>query len=108
MRIVAAYMTQTMKVDGQDVVLEIWDTAGQERYNSLLPMYYRGSHAALVVYDVTNPDSFKRAATWVKELQVWFHMASVVAWLTGMDLCSALACDYSQSMINASEGDPRS
>lgn len=32
---------------------EIWDTAGQERYNSLAPMYYRGAHAAVIVYDIT-------------------------------------------------------
>lgn len=34
--------------------LDIWDTAGLERFQSLIPMYYRGAHAALVVYDITN------------------------------------------------------
>lgn len=48
---------------------EIWDTAGQERYRSLAPMYYRGAAAAIVVYDITNPDSFAGAKSWVKELQ---------------------------------------
>ena len=52
---------------------EIWDTAGQERYHSLAPMYYRGAQAAIVVYDITNADTFERAKSWVKELQrqVW-------------------------------------
>lgn len=45
------------------------DTAGQERYRSLAPMYYRGAAAAIVVYDITNPDSFAGAKGWVKELQ---------------------------------------
>jgi GTPase SAR1 family protein len=45
------------------------DTAGQERYRSLAPMYYRGASAAIVVYDITNPDSFTGAKSWVKELQ---------------------------------------
>ena len=45
------------------------DTAGQERYRSLAPMYYRGAAAAIVVYDITNPDSFTGAKSWVKELQ---------------------------------------
>ena len=41
----------------------------QERYHSLAPMYYRGAQAAIVVYDITNPDTFARAKNWVKELQ---------------------------------------
>jgi GTPase SAR1 family protein len=32
-------------------------------------MYYRGASAAIVVYDITNPDSFAGAKSWVKELQ---------------------------------------
>ena len=32
-------------------------------------MYYRGAHAAVVVYDITNQDSFKRATSWVNELR---------------------------------------
>ena len=32
-------------------------------------MYYRGAQAAIVVYDITNADSFDRAKNWVKELQ---------------------------------------
>lgn len=32
-------------------------------------MYYRGAAAAIIVYDITNPDSFAGAKSWVKELQ---------------------------------------
>ena len=39
------------------------------RYHSLAPMYYRGAQAAIVVYDITNADTFERAKSWVKELQ---------------------------------------
>ncbi|KAJ3430825.1 ras-related protein rab-26 [Anaeramoeba flamelloides] len=45
------------------------DTAGQERFQSLVPMYYRGAHVALIVYDITNTDSYKRAKIWVKEIE---------------------------------------
>nr|CCA15376.1 Rab5 family GTPase putative [Albugo laibachii Nc14] len=66
----AAFLTQTVNLsDGCAVKFEIWDTAGQERYRSLAPMYYRGAAAAIVVYDVTNKDSFTGAKSWVKELQ---------------------------------------
>jgi len=65
----AAFLTQTVVLDDCTVKFEIWDTAGQERYHSLAPMYYRGAAAAVVVYDVTNKQSFVRAQNWVKELQ---------------------------------------
>jgi len=65
----AAFLTQTVSLSDATVKFEIWDTAGQERYRSLAPMYYRGAAAAIVVYDVTNKDSFNGAKSWVKELQ---------------------------------------
>merc|ERR1712086_49441 len=65
----AAFLTQNVSLNDYTVKFEIWDTAGQERYHSLAPMYYRGAAAAVVVYDITNADSFVRAKSWVKELQ---------------------------------------
>jgi len=65
----AAFLTQTVAVNDFVVKFEIWDTAGQERYHSLAPMYYRGAASAIVVYDITNRQSFVRAKSWVKELQ---------------------------------------
>jgi GTPase SAR1 family protein len=50
----AAFLSQTINIDGDIIKLEIWDTAGQERYHSLAPMYYRGAQAALVLYDITS------------------------------------------------------
>jgi len=63
----AAFTTKTMPEHG--VKLEIWDTAGQERYHSLAPMYYRGAAAAIIVFDVTDTQSFEKAKAWVGELQ---------------------------------------
>lgn len=65
----AAFLTQTVSVNDAVVKFEIWDTAGQERYHSLAPMYYRGAAAAIIVYDITSPESFARAKKWVQELQ---------------------------------------
>lgn len=64
----AAFLTQRVNIDDHTVKFEIWDTAGQERFASLAPMYYRNAQAALVVYDVTKPQSFIKARHWVKEL----------------------------------------
>ncbi|KAG6546113.1 hypothetical protein Mapa_012145 [Marchantia paleacea] len=66
----ASFLSQTIALqDSTTVKFEIWDTAGQERYASLAPLYYRGASAAVVVYDITSPDSFQKAQFWVKELQ---------------------------------------
>mmetsp|Transcript_8345 Transcript_8345/g.26086 ORF Transcript_8345/g.26086 Transcript_8345/m.26086 type:complete len:171 (-) Transcript_8345:357-869(-) len=65
----AAFLTQSVMLENATVKFEIWDTAGQERYRSLAPMYYRGAAAAVVVYDITNKESFNGAKSWVKELQ---------------------------------------
>jgi len=65
----AAFLTREVVLEDATVKFEIWDTAGQERYRSLAPMYYRGASAAIVVYDITNKDSFVGAKIWVNELQ---------------------------------------
>ncbi|CAE7503929.1 RAB5 [Symbiodinium pilosum] len=62
-------MTQTVSLNTEVVKFEIWDTAGQERYKSLVPMYYRGAAAAVIVFDITSRESFDAAKAWVSELQ---------------------------------------
>ncbi|KYN04234.1 Ras-related protein RabJ [Cyphomyrmex costatus] len=47
----------------------VWDTAGQERFRSMAPMYYRTSNAALLVFDLTQYNTFTAIKGWVKELQ---------------------------------------
>ncbi|KAL0978251.1 hypothetical protein UPYG_G00168000 [Umbra pygmaea] len=75
----AAFLTQLVSVDGAMVKFEIWDTAGQERYHSLAPMYYRGAQASIVVYDITNTETFVRAKAWVSELQKQASKNMVIA-----------------------------
>ncbi|KAH9666092.1 Rab5/RabF-family small GTPase [Citrus sinensis] len=65
----AAFFTQILSLSEATVKFDIWDTAGQERYHSLAPMYYRGAAAAVVVYDISNMDTFNRANKLVQELQ---------------------------------------
>jgi len=65
----ASYQTKRLTVDNQRVNLSIWDTAGQERFHALGPIYYRDANGALLVYDITDSDSFARVQNWVKELR---------------------------------------
>jgi small GTP-binding protein len=100
----AAFLTQTVNLDDTTVKFEIWDTAGQERYHSLAPMYYRGAQAAIVVYDITNQDTFVRAKNWVKELQRQASPNIVIA-LSGnkADLASKRMVEYDEAQIYAEE-----
>jgi small GTP-binding protein len=49
--------------------LQIWDTAGQERFRSISKLYYRGAHAALLCYDITDASSFDQMGAWLQELR---------------------------------------
>jgi len=100
----AAFLTQTVCLDDTTVKFEIWDTAGQERYHSLAPMYYRGAQAAIVVYDITNTDTFTRAKNWVKELQRQASPNIVIA-LAGnkADLANKRAVDFQEAQSYADD-----
>jgi len=58
------FMTKEVEVDGQAMILQIWDTAGQERFQGLGTTFYRGSEAAVFVFDVTRKDTFDILQTW--------------------------------------------
>lgn len=100
----AAFLTQTVCLDDTTVKFEIWDTAGQERYHSLAPMYYRGAQAAIVVYDITNQESFSKAKNWVKELQRQASPNIVIA-LAGnkADLANKRVVEYEEAQAYADD-----
>ncbi|ODV58304.1 Rab family GTPase [Ascoidea rubescens DSM 1968] len=84
----AAFLTQRCKINDQTIKFEIWDTAGQERFASLAPMYYRNAQSALVVYDITKPQSFIKARHWVKELHEQASKTIIIALVANKyDLC---------------------
>lgn len=51
------------------LILQVWDTAGQERFKAMAPLYYRNANAALLVFDLTQYNSFVEIKSWVQELQ---------------------------------------
>ncbi|XP_030305047.1 ras-related protein Rab-6A isoform X5 [Calypte anna] len=51
------------------VRLQLWDTAGQERFRSLIPSYIRDSTIAVVVYDITNLNSFQQTSKWIDDVR---------------------------------------
>ncbi|CAH8513215.1 unnamed protein product [Schistosoma mattheei] len=61
--------TKVLKVDSKSVKLQIWDTAGQERFQCITRSYYRGAACALVVYDITDRDSFNAINSWISSVR---------------------------------------
>lgn len=62
------FKIKTVDLDGKVVKLQIWDTAGQERFRTITSSYYRGAHGIIVVYDITNSDTFVNVKQWLHEI----------------------------------------
>ncbi|XP_050394869.1 ras-related protein Rab-21 [Patella vulgata] len=77
----ASFLNKKLNIGGKRVNLSIWDTAGQERFHALGPIYYRDSNGAVLVYDITDEDSFQKVKNWVKELRR----------MLGQDVCLCIA-----------------
>ncbi|GFO25263.1 ras-related protein rab-21, partial [Plakobranchus ocellatus] len=56
----ASFLNKKLNIGGKRVNLAVWDTAGQERFHALGPIYYRDSNGAILVYDITDEDSFQK------------------------------------------------
>lgn len=55
--------------DGIKVKLQIWDTGGQERFQYVRPLYYRGAMGAILLFDLTNRESFDHIPKWIEEVK---------------------------------------
>eukprot|EP00908_Phaeocystis_cordata_P010418 Transcript_2127.p1 GENE.Transcript_2127~~Transcript_2127.p1 ORF type:complete len:203 (+),score=84.89 Transcript_2127:255-863(+) len=76
------FATRQIEHDGKTIEAQVWDTAGQERYRAVTAAYYRGAVGALIVYDITQRDSFENCERWLKELRTYAD-SSIVAMLVG-------------------------
>jgi len=59
---------RTVTVDNELVKLQIWDTAGQERFRTITSAYYRGANGVILVYDITNNETFSHVQDWLDEV----------------------------------------
>ena len=62
------FQSKNVQIDNQDIHLLLYDTAGQEKFRSLIPMYTRDANIILLVYDITNKESFENLSLWLKDL----------------------------------------
>lgn len=101
----AAFLSKSITFDGQNYKFQIWDTAGQEKYKSLAPMYYRGSSAAIVVYDITHFQTYNAIKGWVKDLQESCDIENFVLIIAGnksdCDVKRAVSSETVQKYANS-------
>ncbi|KAI9300751.1 GTP-binding protein-like protein [Cunninghamella echinulata] len=63
------FLSKTMYTnDNKPLRLQLWDTSGQERFRSLVPSYIRDSSVGIIVYDITNRDSFINTTKWINDV----------------------------------------
>lgn len=63
------FKIRSVEYDGVPIKLQLWDTAGQERFRTITRSYYRGAHGIIVVYDVTDAESFSNVTHWLDEIK---------------------------------------
>ena len=59
----------TFERQNKVVKLQLWDTAGQERFRTITHSYYRGAHSIMMVFDITNRESFDNVAVWMNDVK---------------------------------------
>ncbi|ORX35362.1 putative ras-related protein ypt1 [Kockovaella imperatae] len=98
------FKIRTIDLEGKTVKLQIWDTAGQERFRTITSSYYRGAHGIIVVYDVTDSDTYNNVKQWLQEIDR-YAVEGVNKLLVGnkSDLATKKVVDYAAAKAFADE-----
>ena len=64
------FYSKALYVDDKVVSLQLWDTAGQERFQSVTKAYYRGAQGVVLMYDISQEESFIAVKSWINSIQV--------------------------------------
>jgi len=98
------FKIRTVDLDTKTIKLQIWDTAGQERFRTITSSYYRGAHGIIIVYDITDKESFDNVRQWLFEIDR-YASESVCKLLVGnkSDLTNKRAVEYEQAKAFADE-----
>ena len=62
------FKLKNIEIDNKKIKLQIWDTAGQERFRTITTSYYKGAHAIVIVFDITDKDSFEHVKVWMQDI----------------------------------------
>ena len=77
------YRLKTMTLQsGKNIKLQIWDTAGQDRFRAITKNYYKGANGIILIYDVTNRQSYENVKNWITQIREEAN-PNVVIYLAG-------------------------
>ena len=112
--------SKTFDYQSKRVKLQIWDTAGQERYTTMTTAYYRKTHCCILVFDITNPDSFFHLFKWIDQYNFYndFPVKNIIIVGNKHDLeekraisrleicqfCESLECEYVEISVLENKG----
>ena len=93
------YLSKTIKIKDKEIKLKIWDTAGQERYRNITNQIYKGSDGIVLVFDVTNEDSFNQISEWMKQITENVSKDEISIILIGNK------CDIQERIVDQKKGE---
>lgn len=98
------YFSKNIVIDDIKIKVHIWDSAGQERFRSITKCYYKGAKGALIVFDITKPETFENTLKWLDELMVESDK-DLVVYLIGnkIDLNKIRRVEYQNVLLKAEE-----
>ena len=63
------FKVKELEIENRKVKAQLWDTAGQEKYHAVITNYYKNAVGALILYDISNQESFDRLEYWIKDIK---------------------------------------
>ncbi|XP_044528313.1 ras-related protein Rab-3A [Gracilinanus agilis] len=90
------FKVKTIYRNEKRIKLQIWDTAGQERYRTITTAYYRGAMGFILMYDITNEESFNAVQDWSTQIKTY-------SWDNAQVLLVGNKCDMEDERIVSSE-----
>nr|KAF6444922.1 RAB3B, member RAS oncogene family [Molossus molossus] len=90
------FKVKTVYRNEKRVKLQIWDTAGQERYRTITTAYYRGAMGFILMYDITNEESFNAVQDWATQIKTY-------SWDNAQVILVGNKCDMEEERVVPTE-----
>ncbi|KAK6494717.1 ras-related protein Rab-3C [Huso huso] len=90
------FKVKTVYKNEKRIKLQIWDTAGQERYRTITTAYYRGAMGFLLMYDITNEESFNAVQDWSTQIKTY-------SWDNAQVILAGNKCDMEDERVISTE-----